>query len=165
MARTRCGDWASSSLKLKWPCASAFVRPASSMPWASLRRTTSSPAAGLLVVEFLTVPVRVWEEASEARRRMAAADAARTNAKKDCEGNSLRGRVAPLRDKGSFDCVGTSLREVSTPLRMTVLFSMTALRYISFKIGFLFEVRGFSPGGRFRPEGWRLRPAGKISER
>src|SRR5580692_6734427 len=126
MARTRCGDWVSSSLKLKWPWASVLVRPASSIPWPSLSRTTSSPAAGLLVVEFLTVPVRVWAEARVVRRRMAAADAARTNAARtNAEGefgeNALQGLMMLLRCKGSFDCVEASLREVSTPLRMTDL--------------------------------------------
>jgi hypothetical protein len=39
------------------------------MPWPSLRRITSSPAAGLLVVAFFTVPVRVWAAVRVVRRR------------------------------------------------------------------------------------------------
>src|ERR1700733_8701230 len=39
------------------------------MPWPSFSRTTSSPAEGLLVVEFLIVPVRVWAEANAAAIR------------------------------------------------------------------------------------------------
>src|ERR1700693_2751028 len=117
MARTRCGALSSSSLKLNWPLASVLVRPDSSMPWPNLRRMTSSPAAGLAVVEFLMVPVRVWAEARVVRR--SAAHAVRTNAGAECGENALRGRLLMLRDKGSFDCVNASLRDAFTPLRMT----------------------------------------------
>src|ERR1700674_2178723 len=69
MTRTRCGLVALSSFRLKLPLASVWVRPDSSIPWPRLRSTTSSPAAGLLVVPFLTVPVRVWAEAETETRR------------------------------------------------------------------------------------------------
>src|ERR1700687_2256942 len=48
------------SLKLYFPLLSALVLAATSMPLARLMRITSSPAAGLLVVPLVTVPVRVW---------------------------------------------------------------------------------------------------------
>src|ERR1022692_1294451 len=67
MTRTRWGLVASSSFRLKLPLASVCVRPDSSIPWARLRSTTSSPAAGFLVVPLVTVPVRVWADA-ETRR-------------------------------------------------------------------------------------------------
>src|SRR5258708_23685322 len=163
MARTRCGDCASSSLKVSWPVASVLERPASSMPWLSLRRTTSSPAAGLPVVEFLTVPVRVWEKAREQRRRTIARAAAgventflraaRANTLERRE-NSLRVRGRVPADKGSFDCVSASLREALTSLRMTV--------WGAFKIGVLFAARGFR-GEEYRQGLSRLPPEGKIS--
>src|ERR1700733_9112984 len=67
MTRTRCGLFALSSLTLKLPLASVWLRPDSSMPCARLRRTTSSPAAGLFVVPFFTVPVRVCADAETTR--------------------------------------------------------------------------------------------------
>src|ERR1700676_1379902 len=67
MTRTRWGLVALSSLTLKFPLASVWVRPDSSIPWARLSSTTSSPAAGLLVVPFLTAPVRVWAETDTTR--------------------------------------------------------------------------------------------------
>jgi hypothetical protein len=61
---------------------------------------TSSPAAGLPVVEFLTVPVRVWAEAREARRRRAAKTKRKTKRCEtfearwiDCAENSLTSRL------------------------------------------------------------------------
>ena len=54
------------SLKLNFPLLSALVVAAISMLVVRLMRMTSSPAAGLLVVPLVTVPVRVWAEA-EAR--------------------------------------------------------------------------------------------------
>src|ERR1700685_316967 len=67
MTRTRWGLLASSSLTLKLPLASVWVRPDSSIPWPRLRSTTSSPAAGFLMVPFVTLPVRVWAEAEAIR--------------------------------------------------------------------------------------------------
>src|SRR5205823_13236378 len=62
IARTRCGEFASSKVKVNFPWASDFVWPASSMPAASLMRMTSTPAEGLLVVPLVTVPVRLRSE-------------------------------------------------------------------------------------------------------
>src|SRR5271170_1710310 len=67
MIRTRWGLVALSSFTLKLPLASVLVRPDSSIPWPRLRRTTSSPAAGLFAVPFVTVPVRVWAAADATR--------------------------------------------------------------------------------------------------
>src|ERR1700722_4737615 len=156
MARTRCGDWASSSLKLKWPLASVLVRPASSMPCASLSRTTSSPAEGLPVVEFLTVPVRVCAEAKVVRRRMVASDA---KDQKNLAENALRGRIWGLACMGPFDFAEISLREVSPSLRLT------CFRENAFKIWVLFAAWDFFPGGRSPPGWWQLRLAEKISRR
>src|SRR5271169_3926773 len=61
----RCGP-GTVILKLYFPLLSALVLLATSMPLARLMRMTSSPAAGLLVVPLVTVPVRVWA-AAEAR--------------------------------------------------------------------------------------------------
>src|SRR5579863_10459811 len=69
MTRTRWGLAASSSFKLKAPLASVWVRPDSSIPCDRLRSTTSSPAAGLLVVPFVTLPIIVWADA-EVRSRV-----------------------------------------------------------------------------------------------
>src|SRR5260370_20519309 len=61
------GGWgAAVSLKLNFPLLSALVLAAISMVVVRLMRITSSPAAGLLVVPFVTVPERVWA-AAEAR--------------------------------------------------------------------------------------------------
>jgi hypothetical protein len=61
------------TLKLNFPLLSALVLPPTSMPLARLMRMTSSPAAGLLVVPLVTVPVRVWAAAvARASERMAA---------------------------------------------------------------------------------------------
>src|SRR5260370_15001487 len=133
MARTRWGDCASSSLKVNWPLASVLVRPVSSMPWPSFRRTTSSPVAGLPVVAFLTVPVRVWAAARVERSRTAAAQATFTNADAEQRENSWRALLSLQADMGSFDCVNASLCEALTSLRMTGVF----------KIGFLFWARDF----------------------
>src|SRR6267154_6024200 len=110
---------------------------------------TSSPGAGLPVVAFFTVPVRVWAEEREVRKSVSARDARTLPRSKDDQGkesreNSLRGRVLVLACKGSFDCVEISLCEISTSLRMT--------GRCVFKIWFLFEARDFFRGGRFRPE-------------
>src|ERR1700751_713731 len=67
MTRTRCGP-SSFTSKLKLPLPSALVRPASSIPWPRLSNTTSSPAPGLLVVPFLTPPVRLAAVAALASR-------------------------------------------------------------------------------------------------
>src|SRR5581483_4322655 len=59
VTRTRCGAFVSWISRRKCPCASVLVRASSFIPCASASRTTSSPAAGLPVVPFFTVPVRV----------------------------------------------------------------------------------------------------------
>jgi hypothetical protein len=91
-----------------------LVRPASSMPLPRLRRTTSSPAAGLPVVAFFTVPVRFCAEAGTGK-------AARVNSRKSPSrrGNWFRGWV--WGGRGSFDFAGASLREAPAALRMTNL--------------------------------------------
>src|SRR6266700_464807 len=73
IARTRCGEFASSKVKVNFPWASVFVWPASSMPAASLMRMTSSPAEGLLVVPLVTVPLRVAAEAGATKENTSAA--------------------------------------------------------------------------------------------
>src|SRR5580693_2128487 len=62
----RCGPGGPVSGKLNLPALSALVVAATSMVVVRLMRMTSSPAAGLLVVPLVTVPVRVWA-AAEAR--------------------------------------------------------------------------------------------------
>src|ERR1700692_1262926 len=73
MARTKCGLWESSSLKLKLPLASVLVRATSSIPWPRPNRMTSSPAAALPVVPFLTVPVRDCAMPNEESRKIVTA--------------------------------------------------------------------------------------------
>src|ERR1700688_42009 len=73
MARTKCGLWESSSLKLKLPLASVLVRATSSIPWPRPNRMTSSPAAALPVVPFLTVPVRDCATPNEESRKIVTA--------------------------------------------------------------------------------------------
>src|ERR1035438_8726409 len=63
----RCGP-GTVTLKLNLPALSALVVPPTSMPLARLMRSTSSPAAGLLVVPLVTVPVRVWAAARVSER-------------------------------------------------------------------------------------------------
>src|SRR5258708_37268262 len=116
MARVRWGDCASSLLKLNCPWAWVLVRPASSMPCASLSRMTSSPAAGLLVVEFLTVPVRVWAEERVVRSRSVAA--ALTDVNSEGGENSRRGRGGVLAGMGSFRWGEIFLREGFTSIRL-----------------------------------------------
>src|SRR5258708_1294567 len=59
MARTRCGESASAKVKVNLPAASVLAWPTSSIPAASLMRTTSSPADGLLGVPVVIFPDRV----------------------------------------------------------------------------------------------------------
>jgi hypothetical protein len=70
------------------------------------------------------VPVRVWAEAREARRRRAA----KTKGKRcetfearwiECAENFLTSQLEMQVDTGSFDCASASLRETLAPLRMT----------------------------------------------
>src|ERR1700722_11128323 len=177
MARTRCGDCASSSLKLKLPLASALVRPDSCMPWVRLRRMTSSPAAGLLVVEFVRVPVRVWAAAREGRKIVKAM------APSHCLRLSFLSRpiYRPANNR-SFDCVEISLREVSTSLRMTAIFWMAfgedrsfdpfmiwvfwaRRRRIFLRHALRYALRRVLPGEQLRPGARRLRLRAMTSSR
>src|SRR3981189_637697 len=108
MARTRGGDCVAATSKVKWPLASALVRPASSIPSPSLRRTTSSPAAGLPVVDFLAGPVRVWraKEREESRRRARIPNALSELGLE----TSKRGLWMDRAGMGSFDCARNALR-------------------------------------------------------
>src|SRR5581483_2073581 len=67
VTRTRCGAFVSWISRRKCPCASVLVRASSFIPCASASRTTSSPAAGLPVVPFFTVPVSVAAPAAIAQ--------------------------------------------------------------------------------------------------
>src|SRR6266852_733521 len=139
MARIRCGP-ASGSLKLKWPPASALVRAASSIPSPSLISTTSSPPAGLLVVPFLRVPLRVWAEAEDSRSKAQRAItklASRLIAIPQ-ERDRARGLAQILREA----------KKKNASLRMTV----TLVK--SLKLGFLFSDSGTKallPVVRFQP--------------
>src|SRR5215471_4332484 len=141
MARTRWGP-CSLSLNEKLPLESALVRPASSMPWPSVIRTTSSPAAGLPVVEFFTVPVRVW----------AAAACARSNANPTNQAQ---------RNTRSFDSASAALRFALAALRMTCInFDFLAKVMISLWWALMrFGIRG----ARSRPGAPRLHPATRLS--
>src|SRR6185437_1202648 len=70
MARTRCMPLSSSKLKLNFPCASVLVWPASSIPAASLIKTTSSPADGLPVVPLVMVPLSFAAQEFAVRNRI-----------------------------------------------------------------------------------------------
>src|SRR5579862_5745583 len=137
MARTRWGDWLLSSLKENWPLASVLVRPDSSMPWPSERRTTSSPASGLPVVLLVTMPVRVWAEAKAA---VTSSEQARSSAE-----NPARGREWTGENTRSFDLRAFDLRSgaFAPPLRITswregwAAPGMTDWRDGEFKMGFL----------------------------
>src|SRR6266849_1170485 len=140
MARIRCGP-ASGSLKLKWPPASALVRAASSIPSPSLISTTSSPPAGLLVVPFLRVPLRVWAEAEDSRSKAQRAI------------GKLAARLISIpQERDRARGLAQILREAkNASLRMTV----TLVK--SLKLGFLFsdsEIPQLVPVARFQP-GWR----------
>src|SRR3981081_3912995 len=95
------------------------------MPWPSLRRITSSPAAGLLVVEFFTVPVRVWAAARVVRRRTRAImkvasrrvdRVVATQLGENALGRRRRGEAG----MGSFDFAGSALCSPPATLRMTL---------------------------------------------
>src|SRR5450755_407486 len=161
MARTRCGPCALSSLKLKLPLASALVRPASSIPWLRLSRTTSSPAAGLPVVAFLTVPVRVWAEAKEERRKTRKIVAPRGPRTRDARENSCWSREGLPSRKGSFDCVFVRLSRTKTSLRTTG--GKDGKGRVAFMISVFSGRRAWLPGGRFRLGAWRPRLAARLS--
>src|SRR4051812_17926817 len=65
----RCGSCESAKCKVYLPCASVLVRVSSCMVCLSSMRMTSSPAAGLLVVLLVTVPVMSAAKSGAASKR------------------------------------------------------------------------------------------------
>src|SRR5580658_4486015 len=113
---------------------------------------TSSPAEGLPVVEFFTLPVRVWAEARVVRRIAT-------------ETTCQRGRIRVQANSGSLDSAAAALRAPATPLGMTVLaWDKCRVPFVVSIMASLFLAarRLWLLVWRFRPGGWRPRPAGKL---
>src|SRR5271154_6359571 len=88
----------------KRPFLSVLARVDSCMPWARRMRTTSSPAAGLLVVLLMTVPV--MEAASAEPVRAAKARSARAKRLGDFVECKIMRRVTSLECEGGGSGAG-----------------------------------------------------------
>src|SRR5580658_2315147 len=123
---------------------------------------TSSPAEGLPVVEFFTLPVRVWAEARAVRRSSARV---RTIMLRDLAmrgENCLRSRLGVDANTGSFDFAGSALCAIPATLRMTGDCKMEGPFMVAIMVGLCAARRLWLRVWRFPRGAWRLRPAGKL---